>query len=41
MKALSNELGAFMMWIVDDRFPLYIMNTPRRPPSTFMIWIVM
>jgi hypothetical protein len=41
MKAVSNEPGAFMMWIVDDRFALHIMNIHRRPPSTFMMWIVM
>jgi hypothetical protein len=41
MKAVSNELSAFMMWIVDDKFALHIMNTHRRPPSTFMMWIVM
>jgi hypothetical protein len=38
---LSIELGAFMMQIVDDRFVLHIMNTHRRPPSTFLMWIVM
>jgi hypothetical protein len=25
MKALSNELGAFMMWIVKGRFACYLM----------------
>jgi hypothetical protein len=41
MKALRNELSTFMMWIVDDRFALHIMNTHRRLLSTFMMWIVM
>ncbi len=41
MEALSNELGAFMMRIVDDRFATHIMHTNRRPSSTFMMWIVM
>jgi hypothetical protein len=30
MKALSNEVGTFMMWIVDGRFAHHIMNTHRR-----------
>jgi hypothetical protein len=41
MKVLSNVLGTFMMWIVVDRFACHIMNTHRRPPSIFMMWIVM
>jgi hypothetical protein len=41
MKALSNELIALKMWIVDDIFALHIMNTNRRPLSTFMMRIVM
>jgi hypothetical protein len=30
MKLLSNELGVFMMRIVDDRFACHIMNTHSR-----------
>ncbi len=33
MKVLSNELGAFVMWIVDGTFACHIMNTNTRPPS--------
>jgi hypothetical protein len=40
MKALSNELGAFMMQIVNGRFANHIKKTHRRLPSTFMMWIV-
>jgi hypothetical protein len=40
MKALSNELGTFMMRIVNGRFAHHIMKTHRRLPSTFMMWIV-
>jgi hypothetical protein len=40
MKALSNELGAFMMRIVISRFAHHIMKSHRRLPSTFMMWIV-
>ncbi len=40
MKELSNELGAFMMRIVNGKFARHIMNTHRRLPSTFMMWIV-
>jgi hypothetical protein len=40
MKVLSNELGAFMMRIVNGRFAHHIMMTHRRLPSTFMMWIV-
>jgi hypothetical protein len=48
MKAVSNELGAFMMWIVDDRFALHIMNKLSslltvfmKKIAPFMMWIVM
>jgi hypothetical protein len=33
LKALSNELGAFMIRIVDERFACHIMNTHWRLPS--------
>jgi hypothetical protein len=39
MKTLSNELGAFMMRIVNGIFA-HIMKTHRRLPITFMMWIV-
>jgi hypothetical protein len=32
MKALSNELGAFMMQMVDGRFAHHIMNMQGRLP---------
>jgi hypothetical protein len=32
MKALSNELSAFVMWIADSRFACHIVNMHRRPP---------
>jgi hypothetical protein len=37
---LSNKLSAFMMLIVDEIFARHIMNMHRKPPSTFMMWIV-
>jgi hypothetical protein len=40
MKTLSNELGAFMMRIVNGRLAHYIMKMHRRLPSTFMMRIV-
>jgi hypothetical protein len=33
MNALSNELSAFMMRIVNGRFACHIMNTHRRLPN--------
>ncbi len=33
MKEVSNEVDAFMMFIVDDRFTYHIINTHRRPLS--------
>ncbi len=33
MKALSNELGTFMMWIVNGKFARHIMNMDRRLPK--------
>jgi hypothetical protein len=32
MNALSNELGTFMMWIVNGKFARFL--------STFMMWLV-
>jgi hypothetical protein len=40
MKTLSNELGAFMMRMVNGRFVPHIMKMHRKLPSTFMMWIV-
>ncbi len=33
MNALSNELGTFMMWIVNGKFARQIMNMDRRLPK--------
>ncbi len=41
LKALSNELSAFMILIVHNRFARHIMNTQKRPPSTLILWIAM
>jgi hypothetical protein len=42
LKALSNELSTFMMWVVDSRFAHHIMNmhTVEDRLGTFMMWIV-
>jgi hypothetical protein len=33
MNGLSNELGTFMMWIVNGKFARHIMNMDRRLPK--------
>jgi hypothetical protein len=40
MKLFSQELGAFMMWIVDGTFARHIMNTMGDRLAAFMMQIV-
>jgi hypothetical protein len=40
MKALINDLGTVMMWMIDNRLARHIMNRMEDQLGTFMMWIV-